>query len=201
MCARWLGRCWRGHSRVNMAEKAGVMRWAALLKGVNVGGNRKLPMAELKALLERLGYANVTTLLASGNIVFDATERDPRVIETRLEAALATIGLTTDILVRDRAELDAVIAASPYPDAAAKRPSHYLVAFHRNPVPDGLIERVSESHAGRERLTAIGRELYVDYADGVGTSTLPQTMAKLKFPKLATARNWNTVLKLRGLLG
>jgi uncharacterized protein (DUF1697 family) len=67
-------------------------------------------------------------------------------------------------------------------------------------VPDGLIELVPDIYTGPERLKAIGRELYLDYADNIGDSKLPQAMAKLKFPKLATTRNWNTVLKLRDLL-
>ncbi|MEG3088451.1 DUF1697 domain-containing protein [Sphingomonas sp. PB4P5] len=175
------------------------MRWAALLKGVNVGGNRKLPMAELKALVEGLGHTNVKTLLASGNVVFDCDE-DGAALETRLEQALETLGLNTDVVVRNLADIERVIAADPFPDAAADHPSHYLVAFHRDPVPDGLIERVPELYTGPERLKAIGRELYLDYADNIGDSKLPQAMAKLKFPKLATTRNWNTVIKLRDLL-
>ena len=61
------------------------MRWAALLKGVNVGGNRKLPMADLRAFLEGLGLDDVKTLLASGNAVFDAGEKDAATLEARLE--------------------------------------------------------------------------------------------------------------------
>jgi uncharacterized protein (DUF1697 family) len=176
------------------------MRWAALLKGVNVGGNRKLPMVELKALVESLGYMNVKTLLASGNVVFDCDEGNGAALETVLERALETLGLNTDIVVRNLADIERVIAAHPFPDAAVDHPSHYLVAFHRDPVPDGLIELVPDIYTGPERLQAIGRELYLDYADNIGDSKLPQAMAKLKFPKLATTRNWNTVLKLRDLL-
>ena len=67
-------------------------------------------------------------------------------------------------------------------------------------MPDGLIGRIPELYQGPERLAAIGRELYIDYAANIGESKLPQAMARLRFPKLATARNWNTVLKLRALL-
>ena len=176
------------------------MRWAALLRGVNVGGNRKLPMAELKSMVERLGFAEVTTLLASGNVVFKSDHSDGAVIEARLEEALKALGLSTDVLVRTPADIDRIIAADPFPDAAADHPSHYIVAFHRDPVPDGLIGRIPELYQGPERLAAIGRELYIDYAANIGESKLPQAMARLRFPKLATARNWNTVLKLRGLL-
>jgi len=175
------------------------MRWAALLKGINIGG-KKIPMTELKALVEKMGHGEVRTLLASGNVVFTATETDGAKLEKALEEALAGWGLKTEVLLRNRADLDAVIAANPFPDAATEHPNHLLVSFHRDPVPDGLIGKLPEIYDGPERLKAIGRELYIDYPDDVGHSKLGPAMAKLKFPKLATMRNWNTVGKLRDLL-
>lgn len=176
------------------------MRWAALLRGVNVGG-RKLPMADLKKLVEELGHGDVKTLLASGNVVFTADERDGAVLEKALEAALASVlGLKTDVLARNSADVRKVIEANPFPDAARSHPNHLLVSFHRDPVPDGLIGRIPELYEGPERLEAIGRELYIDFPDDVGHSKLPQVMAKLKFPKIATMRNWNTVGKLAVML-
>ena len=175
------------------------MRWAALLKGINIGG-KKIPMTELKALVEGLGCHDVKTLLASGNVVFSCDETDGAAVEKRLETALATYGLKTDVVVRNHEELTAVIDGNPFPDAARDYPNHLLVSFHRDPVPDGLIEKIPGIYDGPERLKAIGRELYIDYPDDVGHSKLPQAMAKLKFPKIATMRNWNTVGKLRDLL-
>ena len=173
------------------------MRWAALLKGVNVGGNRKLPMAELKRFVEGLGHRDVATLLASGNVVFDADEVDPARLEASLGAeAKARLGLDTDWLVRSHADLAAVIAANPFPDAAEAHPNHLLVTFHRDRFPMALVEEVAALHDGPERLAAQGRELFVDYPHDIGHSTLHRVTAKLRFPRLATARNWNTVTKL-----
>jgi len=176
------------------------MRWAALLKGINIGG-KKIPMTELKALIENMGCHDVKTLLASGNVVFSCDETDGAALEKRLEAALAAHGLKTDVVVRNHAELTAVIGRNPFADAARDHPNHLLVSFHRDPVPDGLIGKIPDIYDGPERLKAIGRELYIDFPDDVGHSKLPQAMAKLKFPKIATMRNWNTVGKLRDLLG
>ncbi|MDV3458707.1 DUF1697 domain-containing protein [Sphingomonas sp. HF-S4] len=176
-----------------------MKRWAGLLKGVNVGGNRKLPMAELRVLVEGLGYDNVKTLLASGNVVFDAPGAAADIV-AKLEAALAEHGCKTDVLLRDLAEIDAVIDANPFAYAAEDHPSHLLVVFHRDPFPGGLIDKVAEIYTGPEHLHAEGRELFVDYPENIGESKLDRAMAKLKFPALATARNWNTVQKLRALL-
>jgi uncharacterized protein (DUF1697 family) len=170
------------------------MRWAVLLKGLNIGGKR-LPMPELKAFLEGLGFGDVKTLLASGNAVFTADEKDGGTLEARIEKAAAEqLNLKTDWLVRDHAELKAIVEANPFADAAEAHPNHLLVHFHREAFPKALLEGFRPS--GPERLAAHGRELYVDYPDDVGHSKLPQEMAKAKFPKLATARNWNTVTKL-----
>lgn len=169
-----------------------MTRWAVLLRGLNIGGKR-LPMPELKAFLEALG-ADVRTLLASGNAVMTAEEADGAALEARLEAAAAErLALRTDWLVRSHAELAAVVAANPFPDAAAARPSWLLVHFHRQPV--GAVSLV---HEGPERLAAHGRELYVDFVGGVGPSTLDRTMAKARWP-MNTARNWNTITKLAEL--
>lgn len=176
-----------------------MTRRVALLKGVNVGGNRKLPMADLKKLVEDLGYGEVKTLLASGNVVFDAPG-DAADLETKLEAALETLGLKTDILIRDHADLAKIVAGNPFADAATDHPNHLMVHFHREPFPEGLIDRIPELYEGPERLHAIGRTLYVDFPRDIGHSKLPQAMAKAKFPKLNTARNWNTVTKLLAML-
>lgn len=175
------------------------MRWAALLKGVNLNG-RKLPMADLKALIEALGYHAVTTLLASGNVVFACDETEGAKVESAIEAALDAYGLKTDVVVRSATDLRAILAADPFPEAALARPNHVVVLFHRDSVPADLLDALPQIYQGLETLIAQGRELYVDYVDGIGASKLPQAIAKLKFPKLATARNWNTVVKLAALL-
>ena len=172
------------------------MRYAALLRGVNLGG-RKLLMSDLTSLCEGLGHANVRTLLASGNVVFD-TDLPPATIEAELETALAGHGLATDVLVRGHADLAAVVAADPWPDATADHPSHVLVTFHRDPFPGEALDRLAQVHDGPERFHVAARELYTDFRSqqGMRDSVLVSTMRKAKLPTVATARNWNTVRKL-----
>lgn len=172
-----------------------MTRWAILLKGLNIGGKR-LPMPELKAFLESLGGQDVKTLLASGNAVMTFDEHDGETLEPALERAAAEkLTLKTDWLVRSHAELAAIVKANPFPDEAKDHPSKLVVTFHREEFPNDRIAALD--HDGPERLVAIGRELYIDFPDGQGVSKLPQAMAKARFPKVATARNWNTLLKLR----
>ena len=166
------------------------MRWAALPRSINAG--KPLKMADLRAFLEREGMAEVRTLLASGNAVFTC-DGDATAIEARLKAAARdALALDTEWYVRSHDERAAIAAADPFPDATAARPKWVQLLFFHADVP---LEALAATHAGPERLHAKGRELYVDYTDGIGESKLPQAMARAKLPP-STGRNWNTLLKL-----
>lgn len=176
------------------------MRWAAMLRGINLG-KRQLKSAELKAAVEGLGYTDVKTLLASGNVVFTADETDAAAIERKLHDALAeATGLKSEIFVRSPEEMNAVAAADPFPEATAERPSFVVVTFHRAPVDQEKLARLAASHDGPERMHALGRELYIDFPEGQGRSTLHPAMTRAKLDTVNTARNWNTVLKIRDAL-
>ncbi|WP_242103095.1 DUF1697 domain-containing protein [Lysobacter sp. M2-1] len=160
--------------------------WIALLRAVNVGGTGKLPMAELRALCEAAGFAEVRTYIASGNVVFRATGTEASV-KAALETALAGwFGRPVSVLVRTHAELAAVVAANPFADAAGNR---LMVSFLDAAPPTDALERVA--HRQGERIALGRREIYVDYGDGMRDS-------KLKVPaaKAGTARNLNTVRRL-----
>src|SRR5262245_7201059 len=112
-----------------------MTRYAALLRAVNVGG-RKVTMAELKAAAEKLGYENPRTLVASGNLVFDAKKTAPAELEAALEAAIEkTFGLFSEVMVRDPAEWAAIVKANPFPKKAREDPAH-LVCVVCKDTPD-----------------------------------------------------------------
>ncbi len=176
------------------------MRWAALLRGINLG-KRQLKSAELTAVIAGLGFTDVTTLLASGNVVFTAPDARAEQLEVQIHDALAeATGLKSEIFVRTREEMDAIIAANPFPDAATDRPSFLVATFHRTPVDAAAIDALLATHDGPERAQAIGRTLYIDFPAGQARSTLHAAMSKAKLDPITTARNWNTVLKIRDAL-
>jgi uncharacterized protein (DUF1697 family) len=171
-----------------------MMRWAALPRAINAG--KPLAMADLRAFLTAEGMADVKTLLASGNAIFSCDATDAREIEARLHTgAREKLALDTLWYVRSHADLVAIAAADPFPEATTARPKHVQVLFHREPVDPTRVATLAASYSGPERLHAIGRELYVDYPDGIGESKLPAAMARAKLPP-STGRNWNTLLKL-----
>jgi uncharacterized protein (DUF1697 family) len=175
-----------------------MTRLALLLRGINVGGNNKVAMADLKSLLGDLGYADCQTLLNSGNAVVttidSAAEAEPRV-EVAIKQRL---GLGIQTLARTHDDLAAVVAANPLADIATN-PSHYAVAFLRSAPPPGALDAVDPAAYAPECWELIGRELYIWYANGQARSKLTGAFWEKQLKVTATARNWNTVLKLHAL--
>ncbi|MDQ6800384.1 MAG: DUF1697 domain-containing protein [Acidobacteriota bacterium] len=173
------------------------MKYIALLRGINVGGNKKVAMADLLALLKRLGFDDARTLLQSGNLVFRTTRKTAAQLERQLEAeVLKTIGLETKFFVRSEEEWKAVIDANPYPNEAKCDPAHLLVLFLERAPEGENLKALQAAIKGRETFRAGGRHLYMVYPDGVGTSKLTHAVIEKKLGMRGTARNWNTVSKL-----
>jgi uncharacterized protein (DUF1697 family) len=173
----------------------------ALLRAVN-GGGRKVLKDDLLGLAQDLGFADAKTLLASGNLVLWGGDAGDAGLEKRLEDGLEQrMGLRTEFMVRTPAELKAIIAANPFPDLATERPSHLVVNFLKAPIPAADVEVLRAAITGRERVHAHGKELYIDFIDGIGESLLDRDWKKTKKAPLGTARNWNTVLKLAAMVG
>jgi uncharacterized protein (DUF1697 family) len=167
-----------------------VKAYAALLRAVNVGGTGKLPMAELRALCEQLGFVDVATYIQSGNVVFRTRFGAARV-KKDLERALADkLGKPATVLLRTQAELADTLQALPFEDAPSNR---VLVFFFDRSVPKKLVDAVVPP--GKEQLVAAGRELFVFFPEGMGKSKL-----KLPMQKEGTGRNLNTVRKLAAML-
>ena len=120
----------------------------ALLRGINVGGNKKLPMADLRAFIENIGFKDARTLLQSGNLVFRSDgKRDDAALETFLDdQALKHLGLSTKFLVRTASEWAEVIARNPFPEAAQANPGRLLVMFFRAPPTTEAVQSLRASH-------------------------------------------------------
>jgi uncharacterized protein (DUF1697 family) len=173
----------------------------ALLRGINVGGNKLLAMAELRALWERLGFEDVSTLLQSGNVVFQSEGKTTEAMESLLEVAIEKrFGHAVTCLVRNRAELKKVIARNPFPKEAEQDPGHLLIMFLKRDPKKSDVEALRSAIKGPEMLSAWGKQLYIVYPAGVGTSKLTNGLIERKLGMSGTARNWNTVRKLGELL-
>lgn len=160
--------------------------FVALLRAVNVGGTGKLPMSELKAMCEELGFGSVRTYIASGNVVF-TNRKAEAAIKAALEKRLqAYAGKPVGVLIRSADEMAEVLADNPFPKAAPNRT--VAIFLDGKPPKDALAAlrglKDEEVKLGR-------REIYVHYGDGMGKSKLVIPAAKA-----GTARNINTIATL-----
>ena len=175
--------------------------YVALLRGVNLGGHKMVAMAELRAMLELLGFSDVKTLLQSGNAVFRGPAKPPARLEQQLEAAMPQhFGMSCDYHVRTAAELRDVMDASPMKAEAKRDPSRMIVAFYKAPLDTAAVKAAQAAIDGPEIVRVDGRHLYMYYPDGQGSSRAGAVVGKI-LKVNGTARNWNTLLKLAALAG
>ena len=176
------------------------MRYAALLRGVNLAGNKMVAMAELRAALTKLGFTDVSTLLQSGNAVFTAPKTTPATLEALIEKDFEKrFKMQVDIHVRDGAELASVIEANPMRKEAEAAPSGFLVTFYREPPDTALVKTLQSAISGPEKVRCVGRHLYMTFPEGIGNSKAALLVDKTLRIK-GTARNWNTVTKIAALV-
>lgn len=175
-------------------------KYVALLRAINVGGNAKIAMADLKALLADLGYVNPQSLLQTGNLVFQTKKTSGDKLEAALERALADrLGLFTDVFVRTANEWQQTIAANPFVNEAIDDPSHLIVMPLKKAPSKAAVKSLVSAIPGRETTAAVGRDLFIVYPDGIGRSKLTNKLIETRLDTRGTGRNWNTVLKIAAL--
>jgi uncharacterized protein (DUF1697 family) len=174
-----------------------VTTYIALLRGINVGGKVKLPMAQLRDIVASVGGDDVQTYIQSGNVVFTHAARSAPKLTAELEAAiLAATGFDIAVMLRTAKDLAEVIEHNPYD---ATDPTKVHVVFLATAPGPGALDRIDAARFAPEEMTLRGRELYLYLPDGMGRAKLPPQLGKIG-PKVgATARNWRTVLKLADL--
>lgn len=179
----------------DIPKVAPMARHIALLRGINVGSNNRIGMAELRALLAERGFEDPRTLLASGNVVLGSRKR-PATVARELNALIRErFGFDIGIVVRSRDELAAVIEGNPLGDPAGD-PKNLHVTFLSGTPDAAEAERLETTVAEPERLAVRGREIYVWYANGMQGSPAAKLLSDAKLGVIPTARNWNTVMKL-----
>ncbi|MEV6314338.1 DUF1697 domain-containing protein [Streptomyces sp. NPDC051776] len=170
--------------------------YVALLRGINVGGQKKVPMADLRDLLTGLGHGGVRTLLQSGNAVFTSDERDTGRLVTGLEEAIAErFGFTVACLVLSAGELRAVAERNPFPPSSIE-PSKLFVTFLSGPVDPARLTHIGPQGYPPDELRVGERELFLRCPEGIGRSKLAEVLGRTDLGLTATVRNWNTVTKL-----
>jgi uncharacterized protein (DUF1697 family) len=174
-------------------------RFVALLRGVNVGGAKRVPMADLRALLATLGYGGVQTLLNSGNAVFTSAGRSTTAHASRIRKAIGeSLGFDVPVIVKSASDMEAIESGNKLVSIAAD-PSRLLVAFTGEPRALDELAALSALVHAPERLHLGKHAAYLWCANGILESKAGAALLG-KLGRAATTRNWATVLKISALL-
>ncbi len=172
----------------------------ALLRGINVGRAKRIAMAELRELVEALGFGEVRTLLNSGNVIYDAPGLSPAQAGARIEAGIKeSLGVSSRVIVLSAAELRQVIKENPLLDVADD-PSRLLVAVLRDPSDRSRLEALLAQDWTPERLAAGSRAGYLWCPNGISGGLLAEALDR-SLRDTVTTRNWSTIQKLAALVG
>jgi uncharacterized protein (DUF1697 family) len=175
-------------------------RMVALLRGINVGKAKRIAMAELRGLVEGLGYRDVKTLLNSGNVVFTAPDADARESAGRIEAAIAQrLGVSSRVTVITAEELAEVVTANPL-GTVASDPSRLLVGVFNDPANRAKLDPLTQRDWTPDALAVGTRVAYLWCVEGVLASLLAKEFGRVCGDGV-TSRNWSTIEKLHALAG
>jgi uncharacterized protein (DUF1697 family) len=175
-----------------------MARYVALLRAINVGGNRKILMADLRAVLAAIGYGEISTYLHSGNAVFTAAAQPGDLLARAIsDGVFAGLGTRVQVLIRTSGELADVIARNPL-RAEPANPSRFFVAFLSAAVARLGAQDEEPEVFGEDRVWIRGAEAYLWCPKGFSVLGLTGMIEK-RFTVVATARNWNTVTRLAGM--
>lgn len=173
-----------------------MKKYIALLRGINVGGKNLLPMQDLVAMLQSMGAFEISTYIQSGNVLFTASIANADDwCQNLAQKIQAEKGFTPPLLLLNKTDFDKAIAANPFPEENGKILHCFFLA--QEPARNCL-QKLARIKSDSERIDLLGRVLYLYTPDGFGRSKLAARAEKiLGVP--ATARNWNTVVKLAQL--
>jgi uncharacterized protein (DUF1697 family) len=170
-------------------------RYVVFLRGINLGGKRRVGMADLRAALDSEGFEDVRTLLQSGNVVLTSGAK-PRPLERELAKTLRrAFGFDIAVVARTRDELADVIRRDPF-GAEADDPARYQVSFLSDKPSRRAAQELEAAATAPERAAVRGREVYAWHPGGVGRSELAKLITAKRLEVEVTARNWRTITKL-----
>jgi uncharacterized protein (DUF1697 family) len=175
-----------------------MTKYLILLRGINVGGHRKIVMKDLKTLLLRNDFTEVTTYIQSGNIVCYHPLKDTKALESKVQdLILDSFGHEVPAVIRTSDEWVDMIEQNPF---KTREIDQLYCAFLSDDVPEEVLVDLQPYATKGEEFSLVNRQLFLSYPVKVHLSKLNNSVIEKKLKTTATIRNWKTVLKLRELL-
>ncbi len=168
--------------------------YVALLRGINVGGHKKVPMAELRNLLNKVGLNNVKTYIQSGNIIFQSVNNNLKGLETNIRVSiLDQFGFEVSVMVRTREQLQKIFNDCPFSEE--KKVNSYFAILSDIPNQD-LVKEAYKKTYDNEEYVILNDCLYFYCANGYGNAKFNLSFFERKLKVSATSRNYKTIMKL-----
>ncbi|USB31842.1 DUF1697 domain-containing protein [Paenibacillus sp. YPG26] len=173
------------------------MIYIALLRGINVGGNNKIKMADLRTALENRGLKRVKTYIQSGNVLFES-EKDEASLAIEIEDEIyTTFGIRLKVMLRTSQELEDLIVHSPFAHRELSDGESLYVSLLGEPLSEEGLQKLEQCEKANDEFAVVGREVYFLFRRSILDSKLGDALVKTKIP--STSRNWNTINKLHAL--
>jgi len=172
-----------------------VAKLVVLLRAINVGGRNKVLMADLRAVLDGLGYEEVKTIGQTGNIVLSTSQSAAEAGDTIATELGARYAFAPKVMVRSKTSFLKAVKDNPYPQAESK-PTTLHVAFLSDKLSAGALEDFDRQRYLPDTFEVKGREIYFHLPNGAGRTELLGALSEKRLGVAATFRNWNTVSKL-----
>jgi uncharacterized protein (DUF1697 family) len=178
-----------------------MARYVALLRGINVGGNNLIPMAELRSCFEALGFGNVATYIQSGNVLFEADRPKPPSLSARIEEALSErFGYQARIVLRSHSQMHAIVADAPAGFGSQPDLYRYDVLFLREPLIAAEAMKELRTREGVDQAFAGDGVCYFSRLISRASQSYMSRIVALPVYQSMTIRNWNTTVKLLALM-
>ena len=169
----------------------------SMLRAINVGGQNKIPMPELKRLYEGLSLTNVTTYVQSGNVVFDSIDREPDGLAAEIQTRIEKVyGSKIFVFVRAVADFRRILESNPFLMARNEAPSFLHVTFLSQTPSQAQWDNLRAPDSTGDEFFSTSQEIYLFCPDGYGRTKLSNAFFERKLGLPATTRNWNTVQAL-----
>ena len=175
----------------------GVITYVALLRGINVSGQKSIRMADLVKLFESLKFRKVRTYVQSGNVVFESGSADASAIAGKIEKKIRQkYGFDVSVIIRTPEELETIISRNPFAREHQKETERLYVTFLAKIPDDRLASDLDMKKDAKEKFTIKGKEIYLYCPNGYGRTKLNNTTFERKLKLIATTRNWKTTTTL-----
>ena len=174
-----------------------MIKYLALLRGINVSGHNMIKMDALKKMLENMGFQNIETYIQSGNIFFDSEEENAASVGFKIKQEISKVfGYDVPVIMVSKTDLELCFKNNPYLKEKECDIKKLYVAFISKELTAAAINDLKISNFKPDEAAIDSNRIYIKYAIGAGKTNLDQKYIEKKLSVVATMRNWNTVTKL-----